>query len=106
MAQMTTAGRLLNDLERDSITLRKTVVHAAGIVMERAESAMRGTSRLSLSEQLRLSEATALVAPDFARQAARLRAQVLAARSFESGDVECRLEAPAQRWERASGLRR
>src|SRR4051794_37750374 len=59
-SQMTTAGRLLNDLHRDSAALRDAVVHAAGITVERADAAMVGTSRLTLAEQLRLSEATVL----------------------------------------------
>lgn len=105
MLQVTTAGRLLSELQRESATLRQSVVRAAGIATETAESVMAGSSRLSLSEQLRLAEAALLLAPALSRSALRLREQALAARSYETGDVERRTEAPAQRWERVSGLR-
>lgn len=105
MSQLTTAGRLLKDLERESADQLQSVVRAAGVAPENAESAMHGASRLTLSEQLRLSEAVLLLAPALSRHALRLREQVLAARSYETGDVERRIEAPAQRWERVSGLR-
>ena len=105
MSQVTTAGRLLKDLQRESADHWQSVVRASGVEPEKAESAMCGAARLTLSEQLRLSEAVLLLAPTLSRQAMRLREQVLAARSYETGDVERRIEAPAQRWERVSGLR-
>ena len=105
MSQVTTAGRLLKDLERESANQLQTVVRAAGVPPEKAESAMNGVSRLTLSEQLRLSEAVLLLAPTLSRQALRLREQVLAARSYETGDVDRRIEPPVQRWERVSALR-
>jgi len=105
MSQVTTAGRLLKELSRESASNCQSVVRAAGVTAEKAESAMSGVARLSLSEQLRLSEAVLLLAPAFSRQALRLREQVLAARSYETGDVDRRIEAPAQRWERVNGLR-
>jgi hypothetical protein len=106
MTQFTTAGRLLGVLYKDSEQLGDAVVHASGIPVERAQGALVGTLRLTLSEQLRLSEATALVAPRFARQALRLRGQVLAARSYENGDVMNHQDSPAERWERSAQLRR
>jgi len=105
MSQLTTVGRLLNDLQSESAARLQSVVRAAGVSPENAEAAMRGVSRLTLSEQLRLSEAVLLLEPTLSREALRLREQVLAARSYETGDVERRTEAPAQRWERVSGLR-
>jgi hypothetical protein len=107
MSQITTAGRLLADLYREGQTVRDTVLNAAGVSIKRADEAMSGSLKLSLSEQLRISEAAPVVAPKYARDATRLRSQVLAAKSFESGDlVDCRREAPADRWERSAQLRR
>jgi len=85
--QMSTAGRLLTHLYDKSECLGDAVATASGIQLERARGASIGATRLTLSEQLRLSEATALVAPAFARLALRLRAQVLAARSHDDGAV-------------------
>jgi hypothetical protein len=107
MPQVTTVGRLLQDLSRVSRTTYETVVRAAGLSCERAAECMTGELKLKLSEQLRVSEATMLFAPDFARAAARLRSQVLAARSFEHGElVESHAESPAMPWEREASLRR
>jgi len=107
MTQLTTAGRLLECLHGESPAMRDAVADAAGVSPERADAAMIGALRLSLSEQLRLSEATVVMAPQFTRYALRLRGQVLAARSFEAGDlVECHREPPIDRWERVAQLRR
>jgi len=107
MAQLTTAGRLLDELHRDGQPIRDAVVTAAGVSFERADAAMTGASRLTLSEQLRLAEAAMLMAPRHARHALRLRAQVLAARGYESGElVERHRDAPVDRWERTAQLRR
>ena len=84
MVQLTTAGRLLDALNSMSPAARDAVALAAGLSPERADAAMIGALRLSLSEQLRLSEATVVLAPKFARHALRLRGQVLAARSYEA----------------------
>jgi hypothetical protein len=100
MVQVTTAGRLLDALNAVSPAARDVVAHAAGLSTERAEAAMIGALRLSLSEQLRLSEATVVHAPKFTRLALRLRGQVLAARSYEARElVEQHAETPPQRWE-------
>jgi hypothetical protein len=105
--QLTTAGRLLFDLHEESPAICDAVVRASGITGERAEAAMLEGARLSLSEQLRLSEATVLIAPAHARTAVRLRGQVIAARSFENGDLVERQPGPgAEKWERSSNLRR
>jgi hypothetical protein len=100
MAQLTTAGRLLEQLHETSPAIREAVVYAAGLSTDRADAAMRGALRLSLSEQLRLSEATLVVAPKFSRDAMRLRTQVLAARSYEAGElIDAHREVPVDRWE-------
>ena len=106
MTQFTTAGRLLGLLYKDSEQLGDAVANASGVPLERAHAAIIGAARLTLSEQLRLSEATAIVAPRFARHALRLRAQALAARSYENGDVLTHQEPQAERWERSAQLRR
>ncbi|MDB4874409.1 MAG: hypothetical protein JWM41_855 [Gemmatimonadetes bacterium] len=107
MPQATTVGRLLHELHSESPAVRDLVVRAAGLSAERADGAMSGDVKLSLSEQLRLSEATLLLAPDYARDALRLRGQALAARSYESGEfVESHRDAPIERWERSANLRR
>src|SRR5581483_2006959 len=77
--QLTTAGRLLTQLSRDSIPLQDLVITAAGIAADAARTTAAGDTRLSLAEQLRLAEATIAHAPAHARQATRLRAQALAA---------------------------
>ena len=105
MTQLTTAGRLLNELHRASPSLLDSVATAAGILASDADEAIAGTRRLSLSEQLRLSEAVLLLAPAFSRQALRLRGQTLAARSFEAGDTQTHSESPVGRWERSAQLR-
>lgn len=86
--------------------MRDAVAMAAGILPDRAQSAMTGQVKLTLSEQLRLSEATTIVAPQFSRQAMRLRGQALAARSYEEGNVLQHQDSPAERWERSAQLRR
>ena len=107
MVQHSTAGRLLQRLNEDSPATRDAVVHAAGVATERSDAAAIGALRLSLSEQLRLAEATAALAPKFRRDALRLRAQVLAARSYEAQElVERHRETPAQRWEVSSSMQR
>lgn len=107
MAVVTTVGRLLAELHRASPTVRDAVARSAGVSVERLDSCMRGELRLSVSEQLRIADATLLVAPEHRRSAARLRGQALAARSFENGDtVERHVDPPAVRWERAATLRR
>jgi hypothetical protein len=107
MPQLTTAGRLLLDLYDESAAICDAVVRASGISTERAEAAMHEGARLTLSEQLRLSEAAALLAPKHARTAVRLRGQVIAARSFENGDLVERQPGPgSEKWERSTNLRR
>jgi hypothetical protein len=107
MPQPTTVGRLLNELHAASPAVRDLVVRAAGLSVERADAAMSGDAKLSLSEQLRLSEATLLLAPDCGRNALKLRGQVLAARSYESGEfVDSHRDSPVERWERSANLRR
>jgi hypothetical protein len=106
MPQTTTAGRLLEYLNDESPAVRDAVVYTAALTPERADAAMDGSIKLSLSEQLRLAEATMMAAPRFKREAMRLREQALAARSYESKDlVERHRDAPAQRWEASSQLR-
>ena len=106
MPQLSTAGRLLKDLERESRALRDTVTNAAGVLATSADRALRGDGRLTLAEQLRLAEATLIVAPKFSRQALRLRGQTLAATSYERGDnVVLHRDAPVERWERSAALR-
>ena len=106
MTQPSTAGRLLADVYRESPALRDSVASAAGVPPERADDAANGMVRLSLSEQLRLSEAVILMVPQLSRQALRLRGQVLAARSYEAGDTQTHSEAPVGRWESSAQLRR
>jgi hypothetical protein len=107
MPQATSVGRLLNELHADSPSTRDLVVRAAGLSPERADGAMSGDTKLSLSEQLRLSEAALLLAPDRSRSALRVRAQALAARSYESHEfVDSHRDAPIERWERSANLRR
>jgi hypothetical protein len=107
MSQLSTAGRLFQTLNGDSTSKRDAVADAAGITPERVNGAMVGALRLTLAEQLRLSEATLVLAPEHRRDALRLRGQVLAARSFEAGDlVDRHGEAPVQRWENSSAVRR
>jgi hypothetical protein len=106
MAQLTTAGRLLHDLHDENPPLRDQVIQAAGIPRDKAIAAIAG-ARLSLAEQLRLAEAVSLLAPKHARTAVRLRAQALAARSFEQGEfVDRHHDAPVQNWERSAAMRR
>jgi len=107
VSQLTTVARVLIELQRESSALRDAVLGAAGVGIDRADATMRGALRLSLSEQLRVAEAALVVAPAHQRSAQRLRAQVLAARSYESGEgVECHYCAPSDRWERTPQLRR
>jgi hypothetical protein len=107
MSQVSTAGRLLAELHRESPALGEMVACGAGILHHRVEGVMRGDVRLTLSEQLRLAEATIVLAPAFASRAARLKNQALAARSFESGDLVIRHgQNPVEPWERATQLRR
>jgi hypothetical protein len=93
-------------LHREEPALRDSVASAAGIVAERVDATMSGAIRLSLAEQLRLSEAIIVLAPRFTRQALRLRGQALAARSYESGEVQVHNESPVERWERSAQMRR
>jgi len=106
MPQLSTAGHLFQTLSATSAAIRDAVANAAGITPERADGAMAGVIRLSLAEQLRLSEATLELAPEHRREALHLRGQALAARSFESGSlVDRHGDAPIQRWETSSSLR-
>jgi hypothetical protein len=86
MSNQTTAGRLLESIHAESPAVCDAVTAAAGLSAERANAARAGSSRLSLSEQLRLSEAVATIAPDFAAQALRLRGMVLSARSIDASE--------------------
>jgi hypothetical protein len=106
MTQVTTAGRLLRRLHDESPARRDAIVMSAGVTLQRATAAMNGEGQLTLSEQLRLSEAIGLFAPAFAREAARLRGQVLAARSYERADVDRHAPPSAERWERSAQMRR
>lgn len=105
MPHVSTAGRLLECLHAESPALRDAVASAAGLSADRANAAMSGVIVLSLSEQFRLSEAAALLAPDFAPHALRLRGRVLAARSNVTSDVaEPHRDLAVDPWERAAEL--
>jgi hypothetical protein len=106
MTQISTAGRLLNELAKVSTATRDAVIDAAGIDAGRADAASIGALRLTLSEQLRLSEASARLAPTLMRAAFTLRGQALAARAYEEGAVAVHSDRPAERWERSAQLRR
>jgi hypothetical protein len=107
MTNPTTAGRLLDSLRAKSPELYDGVVSAASLSIERASAAMLGNLRLSLSEQLRLSEAVALVAPDFMSRALELRDQVLSARSVDSSEgVAPRRDRLSDPWAQAAELLR
>lgn len=80
MTQISTAGRLLADLHKESPTLYENVAEQAGIVADRADATRLGELKLSLSEQLRLSEATMSYAKKFSHLAHDLRDQALDAR--------------------------
>src|SRR5215467_13538762 len=103
MPNQTTAGRLLESIHAESPLLCDNVAAVAGLSAERASAARGGGIRLSLSEQLRLSEAVATVAPSFAPQALRLRGIVLSARSVDASERMQRdlFDDP---WERAAQL--
>lgn len=106
MTPLTTARRLLECLYAESPTVCDAVASAAGLSTERTIAALGGSVRLSLSEQLRLSEATAVLAPDFTSHALRLRGVVLAARSVDGSEASPRRRDPAiEPWERAAELR-
>ena len=67
---------------------------------------MTGAVLLTLSEQLRLSEAAAVLAPDFTPHALRLRGRALAARSMDTTDaIDPRGDPTNDPWERAAQLR-
>jgi hypothetical protein len=106
MAHITAAGKLLTDIHHESCRLRDAVAAAAGITSERAAAVMIGTEKLTLLEQLRLSEAAMFLAPHVRRRALALRAQALAVRGFESGDVEVHTGPRVDAWERSAQLRR
>jgi hypothetical protein len=107
MTQLTTARRLLECLYAESPAVCDAVASAAGLSTERTNDALAGSVRLSLSEQLRLSEAAAVLTPDFTSHALRLRGLVLAARSVEGSEASPRRRDPAtDPWERAADLRR
>ena len=99
----TTAGRLLESIHAESPDVCDAVAAAAGLSADRAGAARAGTMRLSLSEQLRLSEAVAMVAPNFAPQALRLRGTVLSARSVDASE-RIQRELFDDPWERAAQL--
>lgn len=105
MSNQTTAGRLLESLYAESPAVCDAVASAAGLSAERASAARSGAVRLTLSEQLRLSEAAAILAPEFKPHALRLRGHALSARSIESSEASARardvFEDP---WERAAQL--
>ena len=106
MAHVSTAGRLLECLNAESPALRDAVASAAGLSAERANAAMTGAVLLTLSEQLRLSEAAAVLAPDFTPHALRLRGRALAARSMDTTDaIDPRRDPTNDPWERAAELR-
>ena len=106
MQNLTTAGRLLESLHAESPAVCDAVASAAGLSAERTNAAMAGSVRLTLSEQLRLSEAAAVLAPDFAPHALRLRGLVLSARSVDTSEKVERLRDPINDpWERAAQLR-
>jgi hypothetical protein len=101
MSELSTAGRLFQTLNGDSASKRDAVADAAGIAPDRAAGAMIGALHLTLAEQLRLSEATLVVAPEHKRDALKLREKVLSARSDEAGDlVDRRGDPPTQRVEK------
>ena len=106
MQELTTARRLLECLHAES----PAVCDSRGVRrrsdLDRAHAAMIGSVRLTLSEQLRLSEAAAVLAPDFTPHALRLRGLVLAARSVDTSEAQERRRDPAMEpWERAAQLR-
>jgi hypothetical protein len=106
MSHVSTAGRLLECLNAESPALRDSVASAAGLSSERADAAMAGEIVLSLSEQLRLSEAAAVLAPDFTPHALRLRGRALSARSNATSDrADPRRDVGDDPWERAAQLR-
>jgi hypothetical protein len=97
---------LLECLDAESPALRDAVASAAGLSSERANAAMAGEIVLSLSEQLRLSEAAAVLAPDFTPHALRLRGRALSARSNATSDrIDPRRDVGDDPWERAAQLR-
>lgn len=103
MPNLTSAGRLLESLNAKSPAICDAVASAAGLSADRVTGAMRGSVRLSLSEQLRLSEATALLAPAFTADALRLRGHVLSARSTDTTEVaESHRDPAMDPWERAA----
>jgi hypothetical protein len=106
MAHVSTAGRLLECLNAESPAILGAVASAAGLSVERANAAMTGETVLTLSEQLRLSEAAAVLAPDFTPHALRLRGRVLAARSTDTSEtIDPRRDLANDPWERAAQLR-
>ena len=104
MPNPTSAGRLLESLHAESPAVCEAVTTAAGLSPERVTGAMVGTIRLSLSEQLRLSEAAAVLAPDFTPRALKLRAQVLSARSVYTNESDGLPRPAADVWDRAGEL--
>ena len=103
MSHQTTAGRLLESIHAESPTVCEAVTAAAGLSADRASAARAGSTRLSLSEQLRLSEAVATIAPNFAGQALRLRGIVLSARSTDASE-RIQRDLFDDPWERAAQL--
>ncbi|MGH7618181.1 MAG: hypothetical protein ACREPM_13220 [Gemmatimonadaceae bacterium] len=105
MQHLTTARRLLECLHAESAAVCDDVASAAGLSLDRAHAARIGSVRLTLSEQLRLSEAAAVLAPDFTPHALRLRGLVLSARSVDMSEALERRHDPAtEAWERAAEL--
>jgi hypothetical protein len=103
MSNQTTAGRLLESIHAESPAVCDAVTTAAGLNAERGGAARAGSIRLSLSEQLRLSEAVATLAPDFAAHALRLRGIVLSARSMDASE-RIQRDLFDDPWERAAQL--
>jgi hypothetical protein len=103
----TAAGSLLKRLARDSRERLNRVLMHAGLEAQKADQLIKGETSLSLAEQLRLADAALLVAPAHRRESLRLRAQVLAARDYETGEFSKRdTVPPVVRWEQVGALRR
>ena len=101
--RVTTAARLLRELAKESASLHDSTVIVARIAKERAIAAAEGTVQLTLDEQLRLADAAARC-ERHRRLALRLRSQVMAARSYEDGEVDRHAPPSAERWERRGRL--
>lgn len=92
MANVTTAGRLLNRLHTKSPELLDAVLQAAGIQLPSGEKL--AATRLEVSEQLRLAAAVIELAPEFSRDAHRLHGQATAAADYTQGTTSRSSAAP------------